>query len=132
MLGKPGAMALLMEAGSRLSIRDIDPLLSDDNRLAAAEAMLFWPFDKVRRDPVVDHAALHVKVGDNFRLSVFEKDDDVRRRIAGGQKLQTVTGCGRATSKSLAFALVRISSAVTGLSSLASAPSVRARGAFAR
>jgi hypothetical protein len=78
---KPNAMALLMEAGSRLSIRDIDPLLSDDNRLAAAETMLSWPFDKVRRDPVVDHPAFHVKAGDDLRLRVREKDDDVRKRI---------------------------------------------------
>jgi hypothetical protein len=94
LIGKPNAMALLMEAGSRLSIRDIDPLLSENNGLAAAEAMLSWPFDKVRRDPVVDHPAFHVKAGDDLRLRVREKDDDVRRRIAGGQKLQTVAGCG--------------------------------------
>jgi hypothetical protein len=94
LLGEPGAMACLVEASSRFTIRDIDPLLSDDNGLAAAEAMLSWPFDKVRRDPVVDHPAFHVKAGDDLRLRVREEDDDVRGRSAGGQKLQTVAGCG--------------------------------------
>ncbi len=111
-------LAIPVEAGSRVSIRDVDPCLAHEDAFAAAEAAVLRPIDQGVGDPMVDHPPLHLKAGDDFRLRVLEEGNDVRRRVAGGQKLQTVAGCGEGDVDAVwPCALARISSAVTGLSS---------------
>jgi hypothetical protein len=85
-LGAPHRLALPVEAGSRVSVRDVDPVLAYKDPLAALEAAVLRPIDKGAGDPVVDHAPLHLKAGDDFRFRFLEEGNDVRRRVASRQK----------------------------------------------
>jgi hypothetical protein len=81
-----------MKARRDLAVGDDSPGLARDNRLAAMQAVGRRPVDQPVGDPVVDAAALGLKMRDNVRLGGLDELDDLLGRLAVGREQQARAG----------------------------------------